>query len=200
MTKSNPKPFHHGDLKSVLFSVAQDRLDEHGVEGVTIRAVAREAGVSHGAPVNHYKDRRALLTALAKAQFVELLASIEGKLASAEDVSGTRVEVFAKVMMDFGFLYPNRYSLLWRADLIDHTDPELLNVMNRIYDRLCEEFSKAPRDRAFDKDTYAVAFWSMVHGYVDMRLSGMFEPLSDSKSGAPRGGAIINLFKVLFAA
>ncbi|MBL4791169.1 MAG: helix-turn-helix transcriptional regulator [Kordiimonadaceae bacterium] len=61
MVKSHS--FHHGDLKRTLFSVAVSLLDQHGVSGVTIRAVARSAGVSHGAPVNHYKDRRALLTA-----------------------------------------------------------------------------------------------------------------------------------------
>ena len=67
-------------------------------------------------------------------------------------------------MMDFGFRYPHRYRLLWSADLVDHADAELLSVMDRIYGRLCTEFSKAVPGRKFDKDTYAVALWSMVHG------------------------------------
>tara|TARA_R110001599_G_scaffold351965_1_gene585326 strand:+ start:14616 stop:15209 length:594 start_codon:yes stop_codon:yes gene_type:complete len=189
------KPFHHGDLKRVLFDVALALLDEHGAGGVTIRAVAKAAGVSHGAPVNHYKDRRALLTALAKAQFDALLTGIDTRLAELNDDPGPGIEIFASAMMDFGFRYPHRYRLLWRADLIDHADPELLSVMDKIYDRLCAEFSQAVPGRKFDKDTYAVALWSMVHGYVDMRLSGMFEPLNDSISGAPRGEAIIDMFK-----
>ena len=197
MTQS--KPFHHGDLKRVLFDVALARLDEHGADGVTIRAVAKAAGVSHGAPVNHYKDRRTLLTALAKAQFDALLAKIDTRLAELNDDPGPRIEIFASAMMDFGFRYPHRYRLLWRADLIDHADAELLCVMDRIYDQLCAEFSNAVPGREFDKDTYAVALWSMVHGYVDMRLSGMFEPLNDSTSGAPRGEAIIDLFRKLLA-
>tara|TARA_R110001592_G_scaffold363372_2_gene686320 strand:+ start:202865 stop:203461 length:597 start_codon:yes stop_codon:yes gene_type:complete len=189
------KSFHHGDLKRVLFDVALARLDQHGAGGVTIRAVAKDAGVSHGAPVNHYKDRRALLTALAKAQFDALLTGIDARLAGLNDDPGPRIEIVASAMMDFGFRYPHRYRLLWSADLIDHTDAELLSVMDRIYDRLCTEFSKAVPGREFDKDTYAVALWSMVHGYVDMRLSGMFEPLNDSISGAPRGEAIIDMFR-----
>lgn len=189
------KPFHHGDLKRVLFDVALARLDEHGAGGVTIRAVAKAAGVSHGAPVNHYKDRRALLTALAKAQFDVLLTEIDTRLAELHDDPGPRIEIFASAMMDFGFRYPHRYRLLWSADLIDHADAELLSVMDRIYDQLCTEFSKAMPGRNFDKDTYAVALWSMVHGYVDMRLSGMFEPSNDSISGAPRGEAIIHMFR-----
>lgn len=193
------KPFHHGDLKRVLFDVALALLDEHGAGGVTIRAVAKAAAVSHGAPVNHYKDRRALLTALAKAQFDALLTGIDMRLAELEDDPGPGIEIIASAMMDFGFRYPHRYRLLWSADLIDHADPELLSVMDRIYDRLCTEFSKDVPGRKFDKDTYAVALWSMVHGYVDMRLSGMFEPLNDSVSGAPRSEAIIDMFKGILA-
>ncbi len=193
------KPFHHGDLKRVLFEVALQQLDEHGADGVTIRAVARAAGVSHGAPVNHYKDRRILLTAIAKAQFDTLLTEIEVRLAELHDDPGAGIEVFASAMMDFGFRYPHRYRLLWNADLVDHADAELLAVMDKIYDRLCAEFSQAVPGQNFDKDTYAVALWSLVHGYVDMRLSGMFEPMKDSTSGAPRGEAIIELFRKLLS-
>jgi AcrR family transcriptional regulator len=189
------KPFHHGDLKRVLFDVALKRLDEHGVGAVTIRAVAKAAGVSHSAPVNHYKDLRTLLTKIAKAQFDTLLIEIDTRLAELNDKPAPRIEVFAEAIMEFGFRYPNRYRLLWSKDLIDHSDPELLSVMDKIYDQLCLEFSNAVQAGRFDKDTYAVALWSMIHGYVDMRLSGMFEPLNDSVSGAPRGKAIIDMFK-----
>lgn len=189
------KPFHHGSLKRVLFDVALARLDEHGIAGVTIRAVAKAAGVSHGAPVNHYKDLRTLLTAIAKAQFDTLLTEINTRLEELNDEPGPRIEIFANAMIDFGFRYPHRYRLLWSTDVIDHSDTELLSVMDKIYDQLCSEFLKTVPGEIFDKDTYAVALWSMIHGYVDMRLSGMFEPLNDSISGAPRGEAIIDLFK-----
>ena len=198
MAKSKSTPFHHGDLKRVLFDIALARLDEHGAGGVTIRAVAKAAGVSHGAPVNHYKDRRALLTAIAKAQFETLLNEIDTKLAVANQGHSPRIEIFADVMTDFGFRYPHRYRLLWSADLIDHADAELLSIMDKIYDQLCTEFTKGAQGREFDKDTYAVALWAMVHGYVDLRLSGMFEPMNDSISGAPRGEAIIDMFKKIW--
>ena len=193
MAKS--KSFHHGDLKRVLFDVALARLDKHGVGGVTIRAVARDAGVSHGAPVNHYPDRRALLTAIAKAQFETLLADIEARLQKKEDHDEPRIDVFANAIIGFGLRYPHRYRLLWRPDLIDHREPELLAVMDKIYDHLCAVMSNSAEDSGFDKDTYAVALWSMLHGYVDMRLSGMFEPSKDSMSGAPRREAIVELFR-----
>lgn len=195
MVKANSKSFRHGDLKRVLFDVALARLDAEGVEGVTIRAVARDAGVSHGAPVNHYPDRRALLTAIAKAQFETLAAEIEARLQEKRATDGPRIEAFAEAIIDFGLRYPHRYRLLWRPDLIDQSEPALLAVMDRIYDTLCEVLSEGSEDSGFDQDTYAVALWSMLHGYVDMRLSGMFEPAKDRLSGAPRREAIVDLFR-----
>jgi AcrR family transcriptional regulator len=192
MTKSNT--FHHGDLKRALIDVAVTLLDQHGVTGVTIRAVAREAGVSHSAPVNHYKDRRALLTAIAQDQFEIILKDIEFSLLEAPNNQKDRIEVFANTMIEFGFRYPHRYQLLWRGDLIDHADPRLLAVMDSIYDQLCDEIERNMPQATVDRDTIAVALWSMWHGYIDMRLSGMFLPLDDKVTGKPRHRAMLDLF------
>jgi len=194
---SKGKSFHHGDLKRVLFDVALKLLDRDGVEGVTIRAVAREAGVSHGAPVNHYRDRKALLTALAQRQFETILKFVEGNLSAAPAGSNTWVEVFGKALFDFGFQYPHRYKLLWRGDLIDLQNPKLSQVMDQIYDQLCDEIERTMPEAEFDRDTVAVAFWSMIHGYLDMRLSGMFVLLDDKVSGKTRDVALLDLFKML---
>jgi AcrR family transcriptional regulator len=192
MTKSNT--FHHGDLKRALIDVAVTLLDQHGVTGVTIRAVAREAGVSHSAPVNHYKDRRTLLTAIAQDQFEIILKDIEFSLLEAPNNQKDRIEVFANTMIEFGFRYPHRYQLLWRGDLIDHADPRLLAVMDSIYDQLCDEIERNMPQATVDRDTIAVALWSMWHGYIDMRLSGMFLPLDDEVTGKPRHRAMLDLF------
>jgi len=192
MVKSNS--FHHGDLKRTLLDVAVSLLDQHGVSGVTIRAVARSAGVSHSAPVNHYKDRRALLTAIAQGQFNTILKEIETALLEAPTEPKDRIAVFANTIIDFGFKYPHRYQLLWRGDLIDHEDPALLVVMDSIYDQLCYEIERAVPGANVDKDTVAVALWSMLHGYVDMRLSGMFSPANDKATDKPRRYAMVELF------
>ncbi|GAA4644472.1 TetR/AcrR family transcriptional regulator [Pontixanthobacter gangjinensis] len=191
------KPFHHGDLKRVLFEVALKLLDRDGVEGVTIRAVAREAGVSHGAPVNHYRDRRALLTALAQRQFETIRSSVEDGLTAATVGSNAWIEVFGNTLLDFGFEYPHRYKLLWRGDLIDLNDPDLSRIMDQIYAQLCDQIERSMPQVEFDRDTVAVAFWSMIHGYLDMRLSGMFVPLDDKVTGKPRETALLDLFKML---
>ncbi|MEP2987893.1 MAG: TetR/AcrR family transcriptional regulator [Parasphingorhabdus sp.] len=194
---SKAKSFHHGDLKRVLFDVALQILDRDGINGVTIRAVAREAGVSHGAPVNHYRDREALLTALVMRQFETILDTVGQGLSDTKADCSSWIDVFGNALLDFGFHFPHRYKLLWRSDLVDLEDPALLTVMDRIYDQLCDEIERTLPKAEFDRDTVAVAFWSLMHGYLDLRLSGMFIPLDDKVSGKPRQAALLDLFKVL---
>lgn len=186
--------YHHKDLKNALFRAALKLLDEQGVAAVTIRAVAREVGVSHTAYANHYRDRKDLLTAVAKAQFDYIQSWIDKRLENNSLTPSQRVEIFAQALFDFGIKYPNRYQLLWRGDMVDHEAPELLESMDQVYDRLCDEIEVARPDLPFDRDTVAVSLWSMAHGYIDMRLTGMFEAYKDKKTGQPRPQAMLELF------
>jgi AcrR family transcriptional regulator len=66
--------YHHGDLRAAMLTEAARLVAERGVDRVSLRELAREAGVSHAAPAHHFTDRRGLFTALA-AQGFELLAA-----------------------------------------------------------------------------------------------------------------------------
>lgn len=66
------QPFHHGNLRAVLLAEAEQTLREQGVDALSLRELARRAGVSHGAPRRHFADRQALLHALAVRGFDRL--------------------------------------------------------------------------------------------------------------------------------
>jgi len=68
----NDRPYHHGSLRTTLLDEAERTLREHGLEALSLRDLARQAGVSHAAPRRHFADRQALLDALAEAGFVRL--------------------------------------------------------------------------------------------------------------------------------
>jgi AcrR family transcriptional regulator len=70
------RPFHHGNLRTVLLDRAELALRTKGVEELSLRELAREVGVSHGAPRSHFIDRKALLDALAERGFLELAAAM----------------------------------------------------------------------------------------------------------------------------
>ena len=61
--------YHHGDLKAVILEQAATLVAERGADGISLRELARAAGVSHAAPAHHFTDRRGLFTALATEGF-----------------------------------------------------------------------------------------------------------------------------------
>jgi AcrR family transcriptional regulator len=83
------RPYHHGNLRAALLSQAERMVREHGVEQLSLRGLARQVGVSHGAPRRHFADRQALLDALAKDGFdrlgAELRSAFDGAGAEFED-------------------------------------------------------------------------------------------------------------------
>jgi hypothetical protein len=66
--------------------------------------------------------------------------------------------------------------------------------MDSVYDQLCDEIERNMPEAKADRDTIAVALWSMWHGYIDMRLSGMILPLDEKVTGKPRHRAMLGLF------
>src|SRR5882724_8324195 len=66
---SGDTPYHHGDLREALLQAAERVLERDGLAGLTLRAVAREAGVSHAAPTHHFGDLTGLISELAAIGF-----------------------------------------------------------------------------------------------------------------------------------
>ncbi len=82
------RPYHHGNLRGALLAEAERALREDGLDGLSLRELARRIGVSHGAPRRHFADRQALFDALAESGFTrlgaELRAAVEGAGADYE--------------------------------------------------------------------------------------------------------------------
>lgn len=94
------RSYHHGDLRAALLARAEETLREKGAEALSLRELARDLGVSHAAPSRHFKDRRALLDALALTGFDQLT----GLLVAAAPVGGTfreRLNAQARACVDF---------------------------------------------------------------------------------------------------
>jgi AcrR family transcriptional regulator len=191
MARAARTGYHHGALRQALLKHATKLLDKEGVEAVTIRAVARAADVSHAAPINHFESRNALLTALATSFFENLAADIDARVQSADDKLA-RVRAFAVALVEYGLRYPQRYRLMWRRDLL-LPDAALQLSMDGIYERLTAELSGVRRRQGKSTHTVATAMWSLAHGYVSMRIDGMFEARTDEVTGQSRFEAMLDL-------
>jgi AcrR family transcriptional regulator len=95
------RPYHHGNLRTALLSQAERTVRERGVDKLSLRELARQVGVSHGAPRRHFPDRRALLDALAQAGFVRLGAELQTALDGAGEDFQQRLRATATAYVRF---------------------------------------------------------------------------------------------------
>src|SRR6478672_12407716 len=95
MAATTQRPYHHGNLRSELLSCAERALSEGGLAQLSLRDLARQAGVSHGAPRRHFADKQALLDALAQDGFERLGDGLRTALAEAGPSFDARLRAFA---------------------------------------------------------------------------------------------------------
>ena len=95
------RPYHHGNLRAVLLDEAERTLREQGIEQLSLRDLARQAGVSHAAPRRHFPDRRALLDALAEAGFARLADDVCAAIDDAGDDYEARLRAAATAYVRF---------------------------------------------------------------------------------------------------
>ena len=185
------KAHHHGALKQALIEAALHLLDSEGVEAVTIRAVARQAGVSHAAPVNHFADRRALLTGVAIFCFEELQQAITATGIRNMSDAREKMLAFVDAFYNYGLNNPNRYRLMWRQDMLDSSDVKLTEMTEKLFSHVTNmitEFGDPPNISIMSR---VVAACSIIHGYVLLRINGNFIGFADEKTGHPRHIALI---------
>ncbi|RFA10759.1 TetR family transcriptional regulator [Subtercola boreus] len=128
------RPFHHGNLRAVLLEQAEKVLRESGVDGLSLRELARQAGVSHGAPRSHFIDKQALLDALAEQGFNRLTEQVAVAIATP----GAFEERFRRVgraYVDFGVDDAALMELMFAAKT-NHPTPALEAAAAHLFDTL----------------------------------------------------------------
>ena len=116
------RPYHHGNLRSALLRQAERALAEHGVEGLSLRELARDVGVSNGAPRRHFADKGDLLDALAVEGYERLGRRLDAALENAEGDFAERLVLFAKTYVAFGVEHRALLSLMHRPKSASHDD------------------------------------------------------------------------------
>ncbi|MFT7186609.1 MAG: AcrR family transcriptional regulator [Pseudohongiellaceae bacterium] len=185
--------YHHGNLREQILKTAFELLDDEGVDAVGIRKIARLLEVAHSAPANHFKTKQSLLTALATESFRHLVSKIENEI--SDEVGNLRLAIhtFSNTILEFGLKYPNRYKLLWRREYTDDQDAQLGAAMDDIYAQLTEILGEHAKNNQVDVESQAIALWSLVHGYVLLRLDENLKEGYDEVTGIKRQVAIIDV-------
>ena len=157
--------YHHGDLRAAILTEAACLVAERGAEQVSLRELARSAGVSHAAPAHHFTDRRGLFTALATQGFrllADALIEARGHFADA-----------AVAYVRFAIEHPGHYQVMFNKSLLDVSDAELAAAEAASGAELSRGVATL-RDRNATADPAGaqLAAWSLVHGFSMLWLNG----------------------------
>jgi AcrR family transcriptional regulator len=178
MQDETPKPYHHGDLRAALLTAAEAELAERGVEGFSLRQVARRAGVSHAAPAHHFGDAGGLLTALATEGFRHFRAAQTAREAVAAPDPQSQLVAAGLGYVDFAMQRPALFRLLWGSARPDFTQPDLAEAAREAFQHLVDQAQAAGGRTVADES----AVWAVAHGLADllsagrMRAVGSFPP------------------------
>lgn len=157
------RTYHHGDLRGALLAAAGELLAEGGVAVVSLREVARRAGVSHNAPYRHFADRDALLAELAAEGFAEL----SRRMAL---LPVARLQALGQCYVAFALEQPGRFALMF-GDVADRQRyPQLQEAAQALYRQLGSSVQSVAPDQ--DLATASLAAWSLVHGLAQLLLGG----------------------------
>jgi AcrR family transcriptional regulator len=174
-------PYHHGALPEALLAAAERVLDRDGVKGLTLRAMAREAGVSHTAPQHHFGDVTGVLSALAATGFTRLRAMMLAKIAP-DSSAPQRGLAIGRGYIAFAQAYPGLFQLMFRSESLNRDLPALREAATSAFTVLTQllvDPEKLQRDGALSFATAAqiAGAWALSHGLsfllIDGRLKGI---------------------------
>jgi AcrR family transcriptional regulator len=168
------------DLRRRILEAAAELLRTEGVGGLSMREVARRAGVTHQAPYHHFADREAIVAELVTGGFTMLA----DRLARANDGAarlGARRALLdcGRAYVGFAMEQPGRFRIMFRPELCDPTRfPAAAQASERAYGELTRMVALA---HGAPDATLATLHWSMVHGLASLMVDG---GLADRMPGA----------------
>jgi AcrR family transcriptional regulator len=172
------RPYHHGNLRAALLDQAERTLREQGIEQLSLRELARQAGVSHGAPRRHFADRQALLGALAEAGFARLGAELRAALASADDDFEARFRATARAYVRFATQDAALLELMFTGKEKDKS-ATLSEAADHAFAAILELITEGQRDgrlRPGDPERTGMLIFATMQGIAALVTAGIVEP------------------------
>lgn len=189
--------YHHGDLRSALLDAAEGLLAERGLVGFTLRECARRAGVSHAAPAHHFGNATGMLTALATRGFQRLVHALREAMAerSAADPEGHMIATI-RAYVGFARREPELFRLMFRREVLDPDDPELMAAAEATYAELTNVIRTQRGEAPLDPDALSLlkttpglvedvlVGWCHVHGLAHLLIEGQLDVMTGDDEDA----------------
>lgn len=179
MSLDKNSQYHHGDVPSALMSAALVRIKQDGVEKLSLRALARDIGVSQTAPYRHFKDKTRLLVALARAGFAKL--AMEQQAAATKEFDLDNLIEVGVAYVKFAMAHPEQYKLMFGSKIENRCQhPDLMeSSMASFQVVLNQAVMGVESGLLIDKDPHYLArcCWSNAHGIASLLIDGFYDNL-----------------------
>jgi AcrR family transcriptional regulator len=187
--------YHHGNLRPALVEAALPLLATYGTTGLSLREVAKAAGVSHAAPYRHFRDKTALLEAIAAAGYARLMQACQ----QAEKRFSHDPQ---KQLTEAGMAYlllaaenPEIIRLMFGGFSLDNCGEELKQAAQNAFQslrKIVENGQKAGMYKKAETLDLTLASWSMVHGLSMLITSGPLKGMASSKRRVKKLGDVVS--------
>jgi AcrR family transcriptional regulator len=171
--------YHHGDLRAALLAEAAAMIADGGVTTVTMRAISQRLGVSRAAPYRHFKDKSALLVAVAAAGFERLKDRLHSIDADSPRPGIERFRRMGEEYVRFALENPAHYHLMYGKEAITRRDvPELRESADALLALLVGVIRAHQRNGSIKRgnpEALAYTAWSAVHGLASLVIEGQIE-------------------------
>jgi AcrR family transcriptional regulator len=188
--------YHHGDLRQAVLEASLRLIAEQGIESLSLREVARRAGVTHQAPYHHFADKGALLDALAEEGFGVLRDAMQAARAGLRDPA-ERLAACGKAYIEFALGHPAYFQVMFRPGR--ESKPIRGPAADQAYGVLVDavrELRRAAGARGDPEAETVTLAWSAVHGFASLWLDGASR-MSRSRARAAGAGTATLLARLL---
>jgi len=183
------RAYHHGDLRRALLDAALAIVDAEGVGALSMRAIAREAGVSHMAPYHHFADKAALIAAVAEEGFHALAQEMANRIAARGDDPKAALRESGIAYVVFAITRPHLFRVMFGAEVAGMSDDypgleEAGLATFAVLQGLVERSQDDGSVRHADSRGIGLTAWSLVHGLAMLIIDGHFGPDAMQPAGA----------------
>ena len=172
------RPYHHGALREALLEQAERTLRERGADALSLRELAREVGVSHGAPRRHFPDRQALLDAVAEAGFDRLGAELRAAADGAGEEFEPRLRATAAAYVRFATRDPALLDLMF-AGKHRETSGALHEAAENAFAVMLELIAQGQAEGALEPgepERVGLVLFSTIQGIASLVSAGIVQP------------------------
>jgi AcrR family transcriptional regulator len=172
--KKPPKTYHHGELRKSLIEAGLDILSEKGAEAMSLRAVARKAGVSQTAPYRHFADKDELLAAISEEGFMELSNRLSETITQYDTPDEQLIQT-GVTYVQFAMDKPEHHKVMFGGMVnMENEHASLRKVSDEAFGKLAALVTAGQSQKSFREENPAMstlATWSLVHGLSVLLLN-----------------------------